>query len=128
MADSVEEIKKARNKYILVGTILFVFTVVTVAVATVPWLDFGGHGFDAMDAVIGLIIATFKATLVALIFMHLNHEKRSIYLFIVMAAVGAASLVGLTAWAFIDPIEYGKGDTRSGSGFYNPANTEEGAD
>lgn len=128
MADSVEEIKKARNKYLLVGLVLFVFTVVTVAVATVPWLDFGEHGFDAYDAVIGLMIATFKATLVALIFMHLNHEKRSIYLFIVMAAIGAASLVGLTGWAFIDPIEYGKGDTRSGSGFYNPETPEEESD
>jgi hypothetical protein len=44
MADSVEEIKKAQKLYILIGLVLFVFTVVTVAVATQPWLDFGGMG------------------------------------------------------------------------------------
>ena len=58
MADSVEEIKKAQKLYILIGLVLFVFTVVTVAVATQPWLDFGGHGFDMADMTIGLLIAT----------------------------------------------------------------------
>ena len=73
MADSIEEVKKAKKLYLFIGTLLFVFTVVTVMVASVEWLDFGGHGFDAMDAAIGLCIAAFKATLVMLIFMHLNH-------------------------------------------------------
>lgn len=118
MADSPEEIKKAQKKYLLIGLILFVFTVVTVAVATVPALDFGRHGFDAMDAIIGLCIASVKATLVALIFMHLNHEKKSIYVFIVLGVLGGISLMGLTAWAFIDPIEYGT--AVEGDGFFNP--------
>jgi caa(3)-type oxidase subunit IV len=58
---------------------LLVGTVLTVLVATVPALDIGRHGFDAWDAVLGLIIATTKASLVAAIFMHLNHEKKLIY-------------------------------------------------
>lgn len=119
MADSPEAIKKAQQKYLLIGLILFIFTVVTVAVATVPWLDFGRHGFDAVDAIIGLCIATFKAGLVAAIFMHLSNEKRTIYLLILSGVLGGISLMALTGWAFFDPIKYG--DPVKGNKFYNPA-------
>jgi caa(3)-type oxidase subunit IV len=100
---------------------LFVFTVVTVAVATVPWLDFGEHGFDSKDAIIGLLIATFKATLVASIFMHLNHEKKTIYVVLLISAVMGIVLMFLTGWAFTDPIRYG--NTVEGDKFYNPEKT-----
>lgn len=79
MADSIEAIQKAKKTYLLVFGALLVGTVLTVLVATVPALDVGGHGFDIYDAILGLIIATTKATLVAVIFMHLNHEKKLIY-------------------------------------------------
>ncbi|MBL48873.1 MAG: hypothetical protein CMP28_07965 [Roseibacillus sp.] len=121
MADTPEDIKNAQKKYILIGLILFVFTVVTVAVATVPWLDFGAHGFDGIDAVIGLLIASVKATLVSAIFMHLNHEKMTIYFLIVLGILMGICLMALTAWAFIDPIEYG--NPLDGDGFYNPPET-----
>ena len=121
MADTLEEIQKAQKKYILIGLILFAFTVVTVAVATVPWLDFGEHGFDSKDAVIGLIIASFKASLVGAIFMHLNHEKKLIYVVLVLGVIMGIVLVVLTGWSFEDPIEYG--DSVEGDGFYNPAET-----
>jgi caa(3)-type oxidase subunit IV len=121
MADTLEEIQKAQKKYILIGLILFVFTVVTVAVATVPWLDFGEHGFDSKDAIIGLIIASFKASLVGAIFMHLNHEKKTIYVVLVLGVLMGIALIGLIGWSFEDPIEYG--DSVEGDGFYNPAET-----
>ncbi len=121
MADTPEEIKKAQKKYLLIGLILFVFTVVTVAVATVPWLDFGEHGFDAQDATIGLIIATIKAGLVGAIFMHLSHEKKTIYVLIVIGILMGISLMGLTGWTFGDPIEYG--NSVEGDGCFNPENT-----
>ncbi len=121
MADTPEEIQKAQKKYILIGLILFVFTVVTVAVATVPWLDFGEHGFDSKDAIIGLIIATIKASLVGAIFMHLNHEKKTIYVVLVIGVLMGIALIGLIGWSFEDPIEYG--DSVEGDGFYNPAET-----
>lgn len=79
MADSLEAIQKAKKTYLLVFGALLVGTVLTVLVATVPALDIGGHGFDMWDAVLGLLIASTKATLVAAIFMHLNHEKKLIY-------------------------------------------------
>lgn len=79
MADSIEAIQKAKKTYLLVFGALLFGTVLTVLVATVPMLDIGGHGFDKYDAILGLIIATTKASLVAVIFMHLNHEKKLIY-------------------------------------------------
>jgi caa(3)-type oxidase subunit IV len=119
MADSVEELKKTQKLYLLIGAVLFIFTVVTVAVATIPWLDFGGHGFDATDMVIGLLIATFKASLVGAIFMHLNHEKKAIYYIFGLGIVLGVALMVLTAFAYSDPIHYG--DPGKGDGFYNPA-------
>jgi caa(3)-type oxidase subunit IV len=119
MADSVEEIKKAQKLYLLIGALLFVFTVVTVAVATQPWLDFGGHGFDMADMTIGLLIATVKATLVGAIFMHLNHEKKLVYYVFGVGGIMAVALMALTALHYIDPIEYG--NALEGTGFFNPA-------
>jgi caa(3)-type oxidase subunit IV len=104
MADSPEAIKKATRIYLMVGAILFCGTVLTVLVATLPALDVGGHGFDAFDLVLGLGIATVKASLVALVFMHLNHERRMIYLLFGLGLIGAVSLFFLTWMAFEDPI------------------------
>ena len=112
MADSPEEIKKSVTKYLIVGGALFVGTVVTVLVATVPALDIGKHGFDAKDCILGLAIALTKASLVAYFFMHLNHEKKAVYWIFGGALVFCAFLYLLTAWAEDDPIHdplfYGK--------------------
>ncbi len=106
MADSPEAIKKSVKLYRFIGLLLFIFTGITVAVATIPALDFGGHGFDAYDAVIGLCIATFKASLVAVIFMHLNHEKKAIYWIFFGALFFGVALILLFALAFMDPITF----------------------
>lgn len=109
--DSPEAIKKAQRLYMFIGAVLFGGTILTVLVATQPWLDFGKHGFDTWDLVIGLSIATVKATLVALIFMHLNHEKRLVYWLFSFGLVAAFFLVALIALAKWDPIRY--------NGFWN---------
>lgn len=106
MADSPEAIKKATRLYLLIGLVLFAGTGLTVLVATQPSLDFGKHGFDTFDLVIGLLIATVKASLVALIFMHLNHEKRLIYWLFGFGIGAVICLVGLIALAKWDPIHY----------------------
>lgn len=106
MADSPEEVKKHLKLYGIIGAALFVLTFVTVAVATVPALDIGGHGFDTADMWLGLAIACFKMFLVASIFMHLNHEKKAIYWFFYGALFFAAVLIGLFALAFFDPITF----------------------
>ncbi|QJE97421.1 cytochrome C oxidase subunit IV family protein [Luteolibacter luteus] len=106
MADSPEAIKKATRLYLFIGAILFAGTVATVLVATVPALDIGHHGFDVWDMTLGLCIATVKASLVALIFMHLNHEKRLIYWLFGFGLLGAFFMVVLIGLAKWDPIHY----------------------
>lgn len=118
MADSIEEVQKAKKLYMFIGLLLFFFTVVTVAVATVEALDFGDHGFDKADAIIGLAIAAFKASLVMLIFMHLNHEKPFVYFFYILGIVMAIFCMWLIGWAKSDPIEFGS--PKLNNGFYNP--------
>jgi|TARA_B110000438_G_C15799368_1_gene644400 caa(3)-type oxidase subunit IV len=118
MAGSIEEVKKAKKLFMFIGLLLFFFTIVTVMVASVEWLDFGGHGFDAVDATIGLAIATFKASLVMLIFMHLNHERPLIYLFFGLGILMAFFCMWLIGWSKSDPIQFG--NPNSSDGFYNP--------
>ncbi|NWK55482.1 cytochrome C oxidase subunit IV family protein [Verrucomicrobiaceae bacterium N1E253] len=106
MADSPEEIQKASKLYLLIGATLFVCTVLTVAVAKFEFLDFGQRGFDGVDATIGLLIALFKSSLVAAIFMHLNHEKKLVYWTFGSAIFFGACLMLLTGLAFSDPIQF----------------------
>lgn len=106
MADSPEAIKKSLRLYFLIGGVLFAGTVITVLVATRPELDFGKHGFDTADMCLGLLIASVKASLVAAIFMHLNHEKRLIYWLFGFGIAAAIALIGLIALAKSDPIHY----------------------
>ena len=108
MADSIEAIQKAKKTYLLVFGALLVGTVLTVLVAEAPgwlyWLDVGKHGFDIWDAVLGIIIATTKATLVAAIFMHLNHEKKLIYFVFFGAIFFFGAMGALFALAETSPI------------------------
>lgn len=114
MADTPEAIKKSQKLYLLIGAILFIFTVVTVAVATVPALDVGRHGFDTADMILGLAIASFKASLVGAIFMHLNHEKGMVYFVFGLGIVMGIALMVLTGWAYSDITNYGSPTERDG--------------
>lgn len=104
MADTPEAVRKSVRTYLIVGTILFAGTIATVLVATVPWLDVGRHGFDAMDCLLGLAIATTKASFVAAVFMHLNHEKKAIYWIFGSGIVFVIALFALVGLAKSDPI------------------------
>jgi caa(3)-type oxidase subunit IV len=109
MANSPEEIKKATRSYLIVFGILCVGTVLTVAVATWYPLErlIGGHGFDTWDMAVGLLIATTKASLVGLVFMHLNHEKFMVYWIFALGLLMAAFLGALLALADGDPVKDG---------------------
>lgn len=106
MADSAEDVKKSIKTYLLVGAILFIGTVVTVLVATVPALDVGQHGFDIWDMWLGLAIATTKASFVAAVFMHLNHEKAWVYWLFGSGLFFGVAMVFLIFLAKGDPIHY----------------------
>lgn len=106
MEKSEEKIIKSLKIYSFIGLLLLFGTVATVAVAVVPSLDVGARGFSTGDLIVGLLIASCKASLVMFVFMHLNHEKKLIYLVYGMAGFLAICLFFLTKLAFIDPIHY----------------------
>ncbi len=93
MADTPEEILKDMKKYWRIGWILLACTVLTVVVAEIT-----------PSVTIGLGIATVKAGLVALIFMHLNHEKSMIYKVLVYTVFFAIGLMFLTLLHLYDPL------------------------
>jgi len=66
------EIKKSIRTYGMVGGVLIVFTAITVAVNQV-------HLAVPFAITVALVIATMKGSMVAGIFMHLNHERKWIY-------------------------------------------------
>jgi cytochrome c oxidase subunit 4 len=74
------EIKKSIRTYGIVGGLLLVFTVITVAVNQV-------HLAVPFAITVALIIATMKGSMVASIFMHLNHEKKWIYGALILTVV-----------------------------------------
>lgn len=106
MASSPEEIRKHMKTYWLVGLTLGVFTVITVAMGIFPIFDFGAPGRGAIDVFLTLLIASFKSSLVLLIFMHLKQEKGLIYKALAFTAVFVGALLTLTLFAQADPIRF----------------------
>jgi caa(3)-type oxidase subunit IV len=62
-----------RKNYILTGLALLVLTVITVAASYVDWGAMTGLGFAA-NITVAMIIATVKAMLVIMVFMHMKYE------------------------------------------------------
>ena len=115
--NSPEEIQKVKNAFKVVGVILGLCTILTVAVAVVPWMDIGDHGLSTGDVILGLCIATFKASLVAAIFMHLKYgkwEKKTILWSFFGSIFFAGAMIGLIALADFNPITF-KGVVPEGS-------------
>ncbi len=71
MAGSDADISKHVKMYLGVFAALFLCTILTVAVSTV-------HLGHTNNVIVALVIASFKASLVALIFMHLKWESSKI--------------------------------------------------
>ena len=91
------EIKKSIRTYGIVGGLLLVFTVITVAVNQV-------HLAVPLAITVALIIATMKGSMVAAIFMHLNHEKKWIYGALILTVVFFAVLMLLPNLSVADGI------------------------
>ena len=75
--------------YLVTWLVLLVLTAVSWQVSL---LDLG-----AFDLVVSLLIATVKATLVVLFFMHLAHGRFSTKLVVIVSALFVVLLVALTA-------------------------------
>ena len=82
------------------ASVLFGGTVLTVLVAPI---DFGYHW---RNVAIGLTIATIKASCVALIFMHLSHERGMIYKFLLFTVIFFAAMLFLLVLGLKDPIHF----------------------
>ncbi len=96
MSDDAHDIQKHVRSYIIIGAILLAGTVLTVLAAQI---DFGYHW---VNIAVGLLIATVKASLVALFFMHLISEKTAIYMFLSVTVFFFTGLCVLTLWASHD--------------------------
>ncbi len=104
MAESAEEIAKHKKLYTAIGIWLVVFSCVALALGKIPWLDFGPPGATWHDVLVGLSVSVIKASLVALIFMHLNHERGLIYKTLLFTFLFFLGLMVLTLFALGDPI------------------------
>ena len=91
------EVKKSIRTYMIVGAILYVGTAVTMAVNQV-------HLVVPLAITVALIIATVKGSLVASIFMHLNHEKKWIYGSLILTVIGFFILLSVPFFTVSDEI------------------------
>jgi caa(3)-type oxidase subunit IV len=91
------EVKKSVRTYMIVGAILYVGTALTVAVNQV-------HLVVPLAITVALIIATVKGSLVASIFMHLNHEKKWIYGSLILTVIGFFVLLSVPFFTVSDTI------------------------
>ena len=86
MHADAESIRKSIRSYLMVGAALFVFTGITVAVNQI-------HLAVPLAITVALIIAGTKGTMVAAVFMHLNHEKKWIYGALLLTVIGFLILI-----------------------------------
>lgn len=91
-------VAKHVRKYLMVGVVLVVFTGITV------WLSYVDFGSQKLNITVAMIVATFKAGMVAAIFMHLSNEKQLIYRVLIFTAFFVLGLFFLTYLAWYDPI------------------------
>jgi len=97
MHSDPESIKKSVRSYLMIGAALFVFTGITVAVNQV-------HLAVPLAITVALIIATMKGSMVAAVFMHLNHERMWIYGALVLTVIGFFILMLVPALTVGDSI------------------------
>src|SRR5438045_7147792 len=96
-AHAQEDVSKHVATYMKVFGTLMVLTVVTVGVS---YLHLATH--EAI--LVALLIATVKGSLVALFFMHLNHERRLIYQVLILTVVFFAVLMLVPLFTNLDRI------------------------
>ena len=107
------EVRRHVRGYLMVGGTLLLFTLITVGLS---YVDFGvlfSHLFHVnmseasgrkANVTVAMLVATFKAGLVAAIFMHLSAEKRLIYRVLVFTGFFVLGLFWLTFLAWYDPV------------------------
>jgi cytochrome c oxidase subunit 4 len=95
---AAHNVSKHIRAYLLVGATLLTFTAITV------FLSYVNFGTQKANVAVAMVVATFKAGLVAAIFMHLSNEKRMIYRILMFTVFFVLGLFFLTYLAWYDPI------------------------
>lgn len=95
MSSDAESVKKSIRTYMMVGAALYVFTVITVAINQV-------HLTVPLAIALGLLVATTKGSMVAAIFMHLNHERWWVYGSLIITVIFFAAVLLLPVFAQSD--------------------------
>jgi caa(3)-type oxidase subunit IV len=90
-------VKQSIRTYLLIGAALLVFTGITVAANLV-------HLPVHWAITVALIIASIKAAMVALVFMHLSHEKQLIYGSLLLTAAFFLVLMLVPSFTGMDTI------------------------
>ncbi len=93
-----QAIKKEVNKYLFVFLALGILTIITVAISYI-------HLPIHWAVTLALLVATFKAGLVAGFFMHLISERQAIYTLLIFTAIFFGSMVVGTAGNPADYLE-----------------------
>ncbi len=65
--------------YYIIGSLLLVLTIITVLASLVHWGDMIGVPGLLVNVLIAMVIATFKAALVLMYFMHMKYESKLIW-------------------------------------------------
>lgn len=86
--------------YLGVGAALMIGTIITVVVTQIHF------GSEAMNILVGLLVAAVKASLVILFFMHMKEEKGSIYQFMIPTVIIVTGLFLICALALVDHIKF----------------------
>jgi cytochrome c oxidase subunit 4 len=100
-AHELEHLKKHIRVYLMVFGALLVLTVVTVLAS---YFHFGSPESNVGNIAVALVIASVKASLVAMFFMHLASEKWTIYRFLIVTVIFAFALYALTHLHYWDQI------------------------
>jgi cytochrome c oxidase subunit IV len=90
-------IRKQVRTYMMIGAALFAFTVITVAVNQI-------HLALPLAITVALIIAAMKGSMVAAVFMHLNHERMWIYGALILTVIGFLILMTVPMFTNMDHI------------------------
>ena len=97
-APNSHDIGKHVRAYLLVGGTLLFCTLLTV------FLSYVNFGSEKANVAVAMVLATFKAGLVAYVFMHLSAEKKLIYRVLIFTGIFVFGLFWLTYLAWYDPI------------------------
>ena len=109
MSSDPADIQKSVRGYMTVFAMLMVFTVITVAASRV-------HLAVPLAIALALVIATMKGSMVAVVFMHLSHEKRWVYGMLLLTAAFFVVLLLVPLLTSLDTLSIGSPWTAGKSG------------